>query len=578
MLIAESCKNTKLTRRQLNDLKHFRNHLIEFSLLLIKINQYTQSSDENGEGEHEPENNIRLLLKNKPKFSRATLDVNSYLLIECNEKDLPQSKSHVYIHERIFNLILSFMILSIKLDNVKKESNNNDHGVDMEEYSEGAELDDDEEPIELETSTRANYLSLIYEIFVKNRFLNCEDGLDEAVNDLNKDKVLKLKIDMNLVETCESLSAESIRNENMICFEIVNTILDCVPTKADLLDIMLNRYLLYRVFFKKKRTINGNLLFNLRFGLSMVSVYLIIKKLESDSTERELEQMVANSNKKPSSLLKMIENCANTFKALSSKHSLQVGSIITRHLTKRLSKNESITSSNMQQTDLFSFEVGESSKSKPVKGTSSHHLKQINTLNILENIQKQIDSLKQQQQVTIVNIKENEDEAMICDDEMSTADEEKRSLISVIETSTNQNLEFVLNQRLNQVGSNEIIGLLAETIWKYEFELDRGSDLSTVERSRSKKKQKRCVINILLDYFCHFDPQIMNRDFEIEYKLLFELKAFATSDMKLKLNSITHSFLLSLFIHQASWSRLFNCVQFLLANHTFFSIQNDKYR
>lgn len=70
----------------------------------------------------------------------------------------------------------------------------------------------------------------------------------------------------------------------------------------------------------------------------------------------------------------------------------------------------------------------------------------------------------------------------------------------------------------------------------------------------------RCTIDMLLDYFVHLDPQIVNKELDIQYRLLFEMRN--TNDYRA---AITQPYLLSLFIHQAGWQKLFDCAQYLFS-------------
>lgn len=70
----------------------------------------------------------------------------------------------------------------------------------------------------------------------------------------------------------------------------------------------------------------------------------------------------------------------------------------------------------------------------------------------------------------------------------------------------------------------------------------------------------RCTIDMLLDNFVHLDPQIVNKELDIQHRLLFEMRNI--SDFRA---AITQPYLLSLFIHQAGWQKLFDCVQYLFS-------------
>jgi hypothetical protein len=91
----------------------------------------------------------------------------------------------------------------------------------------------------------------------------------------------------------------------------------------------------------------------------------------------------------------------------------------------------------------------------------------------------------------------------------------------------------------------------------------------------------RCNIDMLLDFFCHIEPHIIDKEIEVEHRLLFEMRKKQTKDLENTTNpnsisnsislytsaTITQPFLLSLFIHQANWHKLNNCVLFLFNSH-----------
>jgi len=72
----------------------------------------------------------------------------------------------------------------------------------------------------------------------------------------------------------------------------------------------------------------------------------------------------------------------------------------------------------------------------------------------------------------------------------------------------------------------------------------------------------RSSIDTLLDYFCHLDEHIVDKKLPIEHRLLFEMRRDSNDDSKTT-TTATQLFLLSLFIHQANWEKLFDCVEFL---------------
>jgi hypothetical protein len=129
-------------------------------------------------------------------------------------------------------------------------------------------------------------------------------------------------------------------------------------------------------------------------------------------------------------------------------------------------------------------------------------------------------------------------------------------LVAIINKSSNQNLESQLNSKLNEMSENERIVALVDSVLVFE---NRPSNFVN----------DRCAVDLLLDYFCHFDPQIINKKFDLEQRLLFETRQSNVS------NNITQPFLLSLFIHQANWQKLYNCVNYLLENHEFFKSNHN---
>ena len=100
--------------------------------------------------------------------------------------------------------------------------------------------------------------------------------------------------------------------------------------------------------------------------------------------------------------------------------------------------------------------------------------------------------------------------------------------------------------------------MLGETILRYENQTP-ATETTSGQASEVFEQHNRCVVDLLLDYFCHLDSQIVNKEVDIEHRLLFEMRS--TEDLNAK---ITQPFLLSLFIHQAGWKKIFECVQYLL--------------
>lgn len=171
---------------------------------------------------------------------------------------------------------------------------------------------------------------------------------------------------------------------------------------------------------------------------------------------------------------------------------------------------------------------------------------------------------------------------------METAEDEQHThdaLMSLIGRSSNQNLEVNMNRTLNDLKSTSTrIESLVRTLLAYETSkqekcikrLNSNSRIIKSEQSLSVT-YKRCVIDILLDYFCHFDAQIVSeRHFDAEFRLLFEMRNVSESaawhsHIAASSTSLIQSFLLSLFIHQASWTNLFTCVNMLFDGHRLFA-------
>ena len=144
----------------------------------------------------------------------------------------------------------------------------------------------------------------------------------------------------------------------------------------------------------------------------------------------------------------------------------------------------------------------------------------------------------------------------------------------LIESSNSQSLESNLNRALGELTSDEErIVDLAESILDFDntnqAETNLGSKIA--ESEERMDKSKRCIIDLLLDFFCHLDAHIVNKQFTAEIRLLFELRQQLTSTNKLLPSAeasqnmtVTQPFLLALFVHQASWRKLYACVEFLL--------------
>lgn len=179
------------------------------------------------------------------------------------------------------------------------------------------------------------------------------------------------------------------------------------------------------------------------------------------------------------------------------------------------------------------------------------------SMNCLNKIQAQIDGVISK---VVKGIEKNSTE-MIYEDVTQSPTEDlpatRESLEELIKR--NDNLEKNMNCLLNKFPSNnERIQVLGETILRYENQTSTTKPTSG-QATEVFEQPNRCVIDLLLDYFCHLDSQIVNKEVDIEHRLLFEMRS--SEDLNAK---ITQPFLLSLFIHQAGWKKLFECVQYLL--------------
>ena len=361
-----------------------------------------------------------------------------------------------------------------------------------------------------------------------------------------------------------------------------------------------------------------NSLFN-KHGISPLSTYLIIKKIESTSFENlemSIDKLSRTHDISKQSMCQTIESYFKKYKK-SLKTEKQVGEkfldILSRISTdaSNLSGRNHIDNS-AKKFEIFSFENNfcnhniEKVSNEISKSDSTILRKHLSSTNYFNKIKEQVDAIK-------CNNKRKFSESMetleACEVETKVESSEKKlktelvqsenlnnatnMIIGLINESTNQNLETNLNKSLNEMANiNECIMALTESILIYENKKiihDINSSSTSLHRSMSSRNSKisknRCVVDILLDYLCHFDPQIINKEFEIEYRLLFELRGGILSDTsvstsksldknQLTTSDITQSFLLSLFIHQANWEKLFRCMQLLLNNHSFFS-QNE---
>ena len=343
-----------------------------------------------------------------------------------------------------------------------------------------------------------------------------------------------------------------------------------------------------------------------KHGISPLSTYLIIKKIELTSMntlEHCLVQVEKAHDLNTRSMSQMIASYLTKYKKTFATDRLvgeKLSNELNRILKEKLPPGATLKSTDSRSLEIFSFnlkpdDITETKVKPSVKNfkTSDYSMKSLNK--VKEQI-NQIKSRNKRKMSESMEINENviEHAGEIEGDTQSVRG--TSSLISLIHESTNQNLETNLDRKLKEMSSvNESLMALTESILFYENKkirvdqqqlLNNSHHLNRSMSSRSSRISKnRCVVDILLDYFCHLDPQIINKEFMLEHRLLFELRGGISSetyavepqDMQLVVkkhlttSAITQSFLLSLFIHQASWEKLYTCAQYLLDNHSFFS-------
>jgi len=226
------------------------------------------------------------------------------------------------------------------------------------------------------------------------------------------------------------------------------------------------------------------------------------------------------------------------------------------------------SSSNEDYEFLFPLKKMKKMKSNKTNSIISRHLVESN---YLDTIHKQINEIKSKQSI---QFKPNEPMQI----EYTNTNNNNASLDNIqqidiiVKTSTKQNLETNLNEHSSKINSsNERIHLIANSILNYEKEEEKEEEkqpdsveicIDNLVEKKFSNQTTRCLVDILLDSFCHLDPQIISNLNPIEYQVLFELRNTKQS------KSITQPFLLSLFIHQGDWHKLHNCVLFLLNNES----------
>lgn len=131
---------------------------------------------------------------------------------------------------------------------------------------------------------------------------------------------------------------------------------------------------------------------------------------------------------------------------------------------------------------------------------------------------------------------------------------ERDCLIKLIRNSKVENLEVNLESFFEFLDNNtSIIQILFDII-------------STIENKDLNKN--KYYLNILISYFFRYDPNIINRVFDKQFKLIFEKR----------ISSLNFSTLLSILMHQANWQNLYECLINIFNNNNFFKFNFHNFR
>jgi len=485
-------------------------YFIKFAQIMLSLNEH--HIDDSTESSTNESSNIKALLRVNQPFDRKSLETNSYLLIE-----LINSKHYIYIHEKIFNLIIYLVLYVIDATS------------------------------DATTSQITNELANIYS---KNLFyslsmnLNSKDIINKIMIPQDQISFIKFPADIiqSLVDSIADFSSSTSPIENNL---------------NELLEYLIKKY-----------------------GISKLSIHMILNKMDSILKDKlndinEIMNMLCNlTGYSLNYIIDLVD--LNKKKLNESINDSQAGSLFLDQLYK-IKEKFSITNKQDEATSTNQMMIlGEDNEltiknyeflfplKKKCKKTTKPHLESLPTdiySNYLDTISKQINEIKSKQSIQFKSIEEP------MQIEYNNNDSVKQNIDNIVNTSTKQNLEANLNEHLNKIDSdNERINLIANSILNYEkvdLEIDekQPDSVESIENLVEKtfsNQSTRCLVDILLDYFCHLDPQIVSGLNPIEYQVLFELRNTKQS------KSTTQPFLLSLFIHQGDWKKLNNCVLFLL--------------
>lgn len=460
-------------------------YFLKFAQILLSLNEYNLDDEKSV--------NIKSLVDSKPVFTREQLDRNYFLLAET------ESNHYMYIHEKIFNLIVYLIIFIIDTNDLASQ--------------------EDESLL-----SKSNLITKLDQL----KLLNC--SIKTALNDQVKSKILTMssankKLNQFVNEKTNQLVKFTFNLNESLIQSTASSSAQIECNLADLFECLIKKY-----------------------GISQLSIYLILKQIDLIFKENEtnLNELI---NKVCNLLGCSLSHLSDLSELNKKKVSLQddTGAYMLSELNKLKEKFKLGGETSKEESLDSMFRLNKRKRKSWSSNITSEFNQNEYTISYLNKIQAQINDLKAKK----LKIDSNNDiEPMqVEQDESRTS----QTLDDIIKSSTNQNLESNLNSYLNRIDSTgERISLIAESILNYE---------------KSNLKNARCIVDILLDYFCHLDPQIITNQNEIEYQILFELR---------QLNQFTtQPFLLSLFIHQGDWNKLHNCVLYLLSNE---SSKNSTYK
>ena len=264
------------------------------------------------------------------------------------------------------------------------------------------------------------------------------------------------------------------------------------------------------------------------YRLGTLSIYHILKKIDIsiENNDSSTRNYLLNLNETD---LYLIKNNIDKTKNLFSE--LRVASLI----------NEIINESNKfkrEEKEEFAIEKKEV---EPIK---------LSNKIFLEFDKDFIKSkIKEYKSTHCKNIDKKINEMEISENETSSV-----SLINLLFNSNIENLETNLERFFQLLKNNSLkVQVLCDTI-------------SLIEKS-DLKKEKKYLINILINYLCRFDSNIVNKKFNEQVKLVFEYRN----------SSLNFSNLISIFLHQANWQKIFDCCLNLIKKNNFFKYKIENF-